>query len=245
MIDLVPTRHGRNIVLYNLQACEEMGISPPAPDWLFTTYWTQRTHSIPGSGRGEAVMIDQPAPMVLRTYCRGGLIRHFSQRRFMFTTLESSRPFRELQLLHFMREAGLPVPMGLAGRVSRFGLAYEASILMEQIPHCQEVHQRLLGAPLDNQVWHDIGHVIRRMHDKQVYHHDLNIHNILIDQHDKLWLIDFDKCGLKKGSDWKPGNLDRLQRSLLKEQSRAQQHYYFNDDNWQALTAGYLQPIAC
>lgn len=231
-------------MLYNLQACEALGMSPPEKAWLFTDFWLQREHSKPSSGRGEAVLIEAPAPMVLRTYRRGGLVRHFSQRRFIFNGLASTRPFRELQLLHTMHEAGLPVPLGIAGRISRFGLAYEASILMQQIPRCQEVHQRIQSGALNNSLWQQIGGVIRRMHDLQVYHHDLNIHNILIDDDDKLWLIDFDKCGIKRGNGWKAGNVERLHRSLLKEQSRAQQDYYFNDDNWQALNAGYQQPIA-
>lgn len=244
MIDLVPTQQGRDVVLYNLQACEVVGISPPDAQWLHTDYWTQRAHGKPDSGRGEAVIISEPAPMVLRTYCRGGLVRHFSQRRFMYNGLDATRPFRELQLLHTMHQAGLPVPLGLAGRVSRFGLAYEAAILMQQIPRCKEVHQRIQRNAMPNTLWQGMGEVIRRMHDIQVYHHDLNIHNILIDDEDALWLIDFDKCGQKSGHQWKHGNLERLQRSLLKEQAKSASTYYFNDDNWQALLNGYQQPIA-
>lgn len=122
--------------------------------------------------------------------------------------------------------------------VSRFGISYEATILMEQIPASQEVHQRLKTAQLPQQHWQAMGRVIRKMHDLQVYHHDLNIHNILIDQDDKLWLIDFDKCGQKQGHSWKPQNLARLQRSLHKEQAK-HSGYHFTSNSWESLLSGY------
>ncbi|WP_296047334.1 3-deoxy-D-manno-octulosonic acid kinase [uncultured Alteromonas sp.] len=230
---------GRDTLLLCANQCEAVGIPLPPLQWLQQSHWQQATTA--NSGRGQAVLIDDPAPMVLRDYCRGGLVRHVSERRFVFGGLTATRPYRELSLLNKMHAAGLPVPRGLAGRVSRYGLCYEASILMERIPHSCEVHEHLLTAPLSAQQWQEAGRLIRTLHDNQVYHHDLNIHNIMIDRNNKFWLIDFDKCAHKDGDQWKAGNLSRLNRSLHKEQGKYA-GYHFAQSNWDSLQSGYNQP---
>lgn len=210
----------------------------PPLDWLNSAHWHQLQQTTATSGRGQAVLIATPVPMVLRDYCRGGLVRHIAERRFVYSGLAGSRPFRELSLLNAMHAAGLPVPRGIAGRVSHYGVCYEASILMERIPNSCEVHERLCQSNLEEADWQRMGALIRRLHNHGVYHHDLNIHNIMIDTDNTFWLIDFDKCGYKKGQQWQAGNLARLQRSLNKEKS-ARSTYYFNDTHWQCLLAGY------
>ena len=227
---------GRDTLLLCANQCDAVGIPLPTLHWLQQAHWQQSAKA--NSGRGQAVLIDEPAQMVLRDYCRGGLVRHVSERRFIFGGLTSTRPYRELNLLNKMHQAGLPVPRGLAGRVSRYGISYEASILMERIPHSREVHEHLLTKPLSAQQWQQIGRLIRQLHDNQIYHHDLNIHNIMIDRDDKFWLIDFDKCAEKAGDQWKAGNLSRLNRSLLKEQGKYT-GYHFTPDDWQNLQTGY------
>lgn len=229
---------GADTLLLCPAQCEVLGIPQPSAQWLYQQYWHTQHHHKATSGRGQAVLIDKPAPMVLRDYCRGGLIRHVSEKRFVFSGLTSTRPFQELTLLNTMHATGLPVPRGLAGRVSRFGLCYEASILMERIPHSCEVHERLLSAPLEAQQWQEIGRIIRQLHNNQIYHHDLNIHNIMLDQANSFWLIDFDKCGRKSGDHWKSDNLNRLNRSLLKELDKYTE-YHFTPEDWTSLQNGY------
>lgn len=230
---------GRDTLLLCANQCDAVGIPLPTLHWLQQAHWQQSAKA--NSGRGQAVLIDEPAQMVLRDYCRGGLVRHVSERRFIFGGLTTTRPYRELSLLNKMHQAGLPVPRGLAGRVSRYGISYEASILMARIPHSCEVHEHLLAKPLAGQHWQQIGCLIRQLHDNQVYHHDLNIHNIMIDRDDKFWLIDFDKCAEKAGDQWKAGNLNRLNRSLVKEHGKYQ-GYHFMPENWDSLLSGYNQP---
>lgn len=71
------------------------------------------------------------------------------------------------------------------------------------------------------------------MHAAQVNHTDLNIHNILIDDNDKVWIIDFDKCYQQKGDDWKKGNWDRLKRSFVKEVTKRNIHW--SEEEWASL----------
>ena len=70
---------------------------------------------------------------------------------------------------------------------------------------------------------------IAKMHRANVNHTDLNIHNILIDDQDKVWIIDFDKCCQQSDGDWKQSNLDRLKRSFLKEKKKHQIHWHESD----------------
>ncbi|MGM0648706.1 MAG: lipopolysaccharide kinase InaA family protein, partial [Bacteroidota bacterium] len=47
-------------------------------------------------------------------------------------------------------------------------------------------------------------------------HVDLNARNILIDPQHKPWLIDLDRCRLRRPGGWQNANLNRLERSLHK-----------------------------
>lgn len=67
------------------------------------------------------------------------------------------------------------------------------------------------------------------MHNAGVNHTDLNIHNILIDDKDKVWIIDFDKCRKQEHGDWKKQNLERLLRSFKKELLKRQIHWKERD----------------
>jgi 3-deoxy-D-manno-octulosonic acid kinase len=55
------------------------------------------------------------------------------------------------------------------------------------------------------------------LHDANVYHADLNAHNILVDDTQKIWLIDFDKSTRRTMTRaLREQSLERLGRSLQK-----------------------------
>ena len=190
-------------------------------------------------GRGTTYFIDSGnARLVLRHYRRGGLIRKLSEDGFIFTGLSRTRPYQELTLLKKMRDWQLPCPTPIGGRVQRHGLTWQGDILTERIANATDAHQRLLKMELTAIEWRHIGATIKRFHQRQIYHHDLNIHNIMLDSEGQAWLIDFDKCALKRGEKWKIGNLRRLLRSLNKE-NELNSDYGFSPHNWQMLVDGY------
>ena len=87
--------------------------------------------------------------------------------------------------------------------------------------------------------WSLVGATIKRFHNENIYHADLNAHNILL-SNERIYLIDFDK-GQKMSSTassaWKQDNLARLQRSLNKLQQ--QKSIKFSEGDWQQLLLAY------
>lgn len=126
----------------------------------------------------------------------------------------------EFELLTRLREAGVNVPRPIAARAVKFGLFYRADLLSEKIPNAQDLVGIIQQQALPVSMYQKIGQEIAKMHQAQVNHTDLNIHNILIDDQQQVWIIDFDKCYQQSGDDWKQGNLDRLKRSFYKERDK-------------------------
>lgn len=176
---------------------------------------------------------------VKRHYYRGGLFGKIIKDHYWFSGIERSRPAQEFQLLMQLHQWGLPVPQPIAFKLTRHWGCYQGDILLEKIADTQDLSQYLQQQALNDEAYQRIGQLIRQLHNHQVHHSDLNIHNILLDQQNTFWLIDFDKCQIQKGDEWKQGNLDRLLRSFHKEQKRL--HIHFSDQNWQALLKGYHQ----
>ncbi len=130
---------------------------------------------------------------------------------------EKTRSYQEFMLLNHLRDAGVNVPRPIAARVQKHGLLYKADLLSEKVPNARDLVSILQESPISDELYRKIGREIRKMHDAQVNHTDLNIHNILIDDQEKVWIIDFDKCYVQIGDSWKQGNLKRLKRSFEKE----------------------------
>ena len=83
-----------------------------------------------------------------------------------------------------------------------------------------------------------MGRAHRPIPGHQVFHSDPKAHNLLIDNQQHAWVIDFDKCGLRCGDEWKVANLQRLLRSLRKEQQRCAP-FHWDESQWPLLLAGY------
>lgn len=203
--------------------------------------WAQRS-SIVGfaEGRGTTFFVQhQGRDFVLRHYQRGGLISRISKEKYIWLGLRFTRPWREWDLLEKMLEKGLPVPVPAAIKVERIGLSYTADIMMHRIPHARTLMQILMGEELTEGYWISIGSVIRRFHEKGVFHADLNANNILLDEGGRCFLIDFDRCKFKKSDlKWQKENLLRLKRSLNKI-SKNENVFFFSEINWRSLLRGY------
>ena len=224
---------------YIMRANEENDVALTAD--YFDPQWLKSQHLIDEikTGRGEVCFFSlQGRQFALRQYLRGGLVAKVNKRRFLWKNIKSTRVYSELSLLDYMHANGLNVPLPVAGRVEKSGATYQAAIITEIIPNANELHQLLLARPVSKDIWRSIGKSIKQMHDLNVCHDDINVKNILIDDKEQIFLIDFDKCARKSSGSWKEKNVARLRRSLDK-QAMKHQDYAFNLNDWAALEQGY------
>jgi len=185
-------------------------------------YW-KNLHAIEGQekGRGTTWFIrHNEHSLVLRHYYRGGMISRFNRDKYVFTGLNSSRSFKEFNILKELFDAGLPVPEPAAARIVVKGRNYTADLITRRIRGAKDLVQVLQKAPSEELVA-DIATTVARFHKFGVYHPDLNIQNILVDNAGKVWLIDFDQAKIMPlKTRHRMRMLDRLERSFIKEQFR-------------------------
>lgn len=189
-------------------------------------------------GRGTTWFVQgDNGAYALRHYYRGGLWGKVVKDKYHFTGWENTRAYQELMLLNQLREHQVNVPQPIAAKVTRSRWTYRADILISQIPNAKDLVGLLSKHEISPELYQDIGGQIRKMHDANINHTDLNIHNILIDAHNKVWIIDFDKCYQQVGEGWKGDNMARLKRSFEKEQKI--KGIYWIEDNWSQIRTGY------
>ena len=114
---------------------------------------------------------------------------------------------------------------------------YQADLITRHLPGTHTLAERFIAGSLPRPLWHKVGTTIRQFHDHQIFHADLNANNILIDEADRVFLIDFDRGTLRKGRYWKQQNLSRLHRSLQKVWSASSRKNL--PSFWTALLEGY------
>lgn len=193
-------------------------------------------------GRGQVVFFEHDDQhLVLKRYHRGGILSRLIKDTYLYSGLSRSRMWQEFHLLARMRELGLPVPRPIAVRcVKTTALSYQGELIIERILNARTLAAILCQQPLPETTWEAIGEVIRRFHDHNVDHADLNACNILINSQGQVYLIDFDKSRIhsKRNNTRRHANLGRLRRSLIKWQSRSDA-FHFAPEHWQALQRGY------
>ncbi len=204
-------------------------------------YWRKRDAIVgSASGRGTTWFVrSNKLECALRHYHRGGLFGKLVRDSYLFLGWERTRSYQEFKLLERLISVGVHVPRPIAARALKQGFSYTADLLSEKIPNARDLVSILAEQPLPAEMYRKIGQEIKKMHDAQVNHTDLNIHNILIDDREKVWIIDFDKCSQRSGDSWKQGNLDRLKRSFEKEQVK--KSIKWSDLNWNSMLSGYYE----
>ena len=216
---------------------------------LSVQYW-QDKNAITGSAQGRGTTwfvryddthIKQEKHWVLRHYYRGGLIGKIINDSYLFTSQKNTRAAQEFSLLAHMQKLSLPAPKPIAYRVKRNGLLYQADLLSSRIENAQDLVAILSEQILSDHLWKKIGATIKKFHDNNIYHHDLNAHNILIDKQENVFLIDFDRGEVRASNQsiWQKSNMVRLHRSFLKEAKKLP-NFHWNSENWQLLFEGYL-----
>ena len=176
---------------------------------------------------------------MLRHYWRGGFIRNFLADSYVWLGLSRTRSYREWQLLEIMENFGLPTPRRVALRIQRYGLFYRSDIVTEEIQNITSLAQLLQEREATEEEWYCVGQTIRRFHDKQIFHQDLNANNLLLGS-GTCHLIDFDRGRIQAGDWWHERVLNRLHRSLEKLKGK-HNTFHFNAMSWSYLQDGYAQ----
>lgn len=227
---------GRSVILYDDSVARQAGA-----EWFSPRHWGRRTglRRLMGGGRGNIWIVTAPGgDWVLRHYRRGGWAAKITTDFYWWRGIERSRPWREWRLLHTLYKEGLPVPQPVAARVIRHGWLYRGDLITRLIPACRSLAAILRESAIEDLPWEAIGRCIRRFHDAGVCHADLNAHNVMIDEHDQVFLVDFDKGERgTRSRHWRDGNLKRLRRSLHKLAAAA----VIERGAWKALLQGYTQ----
>jgi 3-deoxy-D-manno-octulosonic acid kinase len=185
--------------------------------WFDPAHWSAAGKSrATDGGRGASWFIDGPAPWVLRRYLRGGLVGRVLDDGYLWLGEARARPFAEWRLLAWACDAGLPVVRPVGARVERRGLVYRGALITERVDARSLATRSAAGAP-DAALWRAAGAAVARCHAAGLDHADLNLHNLLVADDGRCWVIDLDRGArhATRGA-WCEANLARLRRSLSK-----------------------------
>jgi 3-deoxy-D-manno-octulosonic acid kinase len=166
--------------------------------------------------------------MVVRTLMHGGAFRHITGKRF----LSPNRTIRELKVSAYLRAHGIRTPEILAVRLIKEGLFYSIDVVSAFIPDSKDLLVHFEKDHTDNlEHLKKSGLLIRAIHDLGVYHTDLHIKNLLLDNSGNLWVLDLDKAYqfALLPEFMKQMNLKRFMRSIKKWQAKGRIHL---PDEW-------------
>ena len=177
---------------------------------------------------------------------RGGFIANFSKDSFFYQGKKSARSLQEFMILEKLQEAGMNVPVPIAARTHRSGLWWaKYDILVSYIENSTDLAKVLKTRPLTNEEIGKISAIIINLSKNNVYHSDLNIHNLLLDEQGNVWVIDFDKSKIV-GNGMVGKMLERLERSLNKERrlaSSAKEQFFYVDDVFSSIKEQVLSAL--
>jgi hypothetical protein len=206
----------------------QQGISQPHK--LITTHLTKDKH-YRGRGLLPAIPIQESngKRMVAKQCMRGGLVRFINKDIFW----GGNRPFREMIAnAHILKKGIKTTEILAAAHYKVFGPLYRTYLFSLEIPECIDLitfFDRLPQKPPQQRfkekafLFQAVARAFVTMHREGIYHRDLHLKNILIQQHHmdsipEIFIIDFDKAVFKKflTPQEKLKNLLRFNRSVEK-----------------------------
>jgi 3-deoxy-D-manno-octulosonic acid kinase len=235
---------GRSYILYDSEIISDPGVEIFDREHHLNNGQHSVTNLPAGKGVGRAKVAyfhSDNKNLVLKHYFRGGFVARVVKDRYFGFDVERSRAFREWRLLKRMIDLELPVPNAVAAHVRQSLFYYRADLITQLIENSKTLADILVERSIDAVQWKKIASCIKRFHDNNIYHADLNARNILLTEKGEVYLIDFDDSYFRIGSNsWKMENLTRLKRSLLKFK-RNESCFNFSEDDWLSFLEGYDQ----
>ncbi|MBJ41106.1 MAG: hypothetical protein CMD84_02350 [Gammaproteobacteria bacterium] len=181
---------------------------------------------------------------VKKHYFRKGMMA-FMKDLYLYKTIKHTRSYREFEILNYLYKAGFNTCKPVMGWVSYGGIFYKANLITESIPAetLSEYYTHKVNSYIDNKqeekLFIEIGKQIANMHLLNIFHGDLNMHNILVKGNiikgEKIcvWILDFDKSMKKKLTKKdRESNLKRMKLSLAK-------HEFLSVSSYSKILKGY------
>ena len=170
-----------------------------------------------GRGRMARATLDDSQPVIIKPYCRGGIVRYFIKRHYL--RWGKRRCHAEYDMLRRVNEIGVnaPEPVAYAFQGTLF---YKSWLITREIDrperlsdvsHREETDVRGVLESLADQVALLIEHRIR--------HVDLHPGNVLVDGSRRVFIVDFDKARTFRGGK------TRLRDRYISRWSRAVKKY--------------------
>jgi 3-deoxy-D-manno-octulosonic acid kinase len=210
-------------------------------DWFKPSYWQCKDAIIAEKkGRSTTWFFDYSYGVgVLRHYWRGGMIGKIISDQYLYTGFKNTRVYKEYLLLTELERRGLNGPKPLAANIAKHGLYYRGDLISQAIPNAESLLEILKTRTLTGDEITTIGQTIADFHKQGVFHGDLNINNIMLDNSGKAYLIDFDRGHLVAPLNASlNANIQRLNRSFIKEKGR-QPDFFWDSKQWQQLLNAY------
>lgn len=155
-------------------------------------------------GRRSICKIDLEGvgPVIVKHYRRGGLLAKFITRYYFGS--QKTRGQIEFEQMELARSLGCgsPEPVAYAWRGRIF---YQAWLVTREVEHAQSLAQIARTSPERTRI--AMTALCRQtsiLIENSIMHADFHPGNVLVDKHDRVYLIDFDKTGRH------PGDPDRL-----------------------------------
>ncbi len=130
--------------------------------------------------------------IVIKAYRRGGLLGRFVSSFYL--RLGADRALQEALMLQKMAELEIPAPQPVA-HATRGRCIYRAWLVMREIENSMTLVELYRKEPdLALYIIPQLVSFVKKLIQNHILHVDLHPGNVLVDQHRKLYLIDFDKA---------------------------------------------------
>lgn len=166
-----------------------------------------QARSLPG-GRGG--LWELPGGLLLRRCRRGGALGRLLGDRYA----SPERALEEQRLAAHLLKEGVGVAEVVAVRAERARPGWKLDVVTRRIEDAIPLRELLPRAPVA-----EVARAVRRMHDRGVWHADLNLQNILVTKSGEVRIIDLAGSKVKRPlpESARMDNIARLYRSLVKQ----------------------------
>jgi len=156
--------------------------------------------------------------VVIKHYTRGGFIRKFNEQTYLRTG--TTRCQAEFELLAKLKNIGVNVPDPVAF-AHQGTLFYHAWLISKEITDVMTLAELSVNEPdRAKTVMASVNHQISVLIENRIHHVDMHPGNILFNQSNKIYLIDFDKARTDQSNHHRLREkyLQRWQRAVAKHQ---------------------------